>query len=90
MLYFLCHFPCPCYNLSVCFRLKENILRFGCVMRPLTECLAVVTSLLHWESTSATLLALVVYLYSVLFGWVLTLILTLAIIRLSINYLKKR
>lgn len=71
-------------------KLKENILRFGCVMRPLTECLAVVTSLLHWESTSATLLALVVYLYSVLFGWVLTLILTLAIIRLSINYLKKR
>ncbi|ROT66241.1 putative GRAM domain-containing protein 4-like [Penaeus vannamei] len=46
-------------------KLKENILRFGCVMRPLTECLAVVTSLLHWESTSATLLALVVYLYSV-------------------------
>ncbi|XP_050704977.1 uncharacterized protein LOC126990399 isoform X1 [Eriocheir sinensis] len=71
-------------------KLKENILRFGCVMRPLTELSAVVTSLLHWESPSATLLALLVYLYSVLFGWLLTLILLLAILKLSFNYLKKR
>lgn len=71
-------------------RLKENILRFGCVMRPLTELSAVVTSLLRWESPSATLLALLVYLYSVLFGWLLTLILLLAILKLSFNYLKKR
>ncbi|KAK7084124.1 GRAM domain-containing protein 4, partial [Halocaridina rubra] len=71
-------------------KLKENILRFGCVMRPLTELSAVVQSLLRWESPSATLLALVVYLYCVVFGWVLTLILVLAIMRLSVNYLKKR
>ncbi|XP_066938517.1 uncharacterized protein [Macrobrachium rosenbergii] len=71
-------------------KLKENILRFGCVMRPLTELSFVVKSLLHWESPSATLLALVVYLYCVLFGWLLTLILVLAIVRLSVNYMKKR
>lgn len=71
-------------------KLKENILRFGCVMRPLTELSAVVTSLLRWESPSATLLALLIYLYSVLFGWLLTLVLVLAILKLSFNYLKKR
>ncbi|XP_071537611.1 uncharacterized protein [Panulirus ornatus] len=71
-------------------KLKENILRFGCVMRPLTELSAALTSLLRWESPSATLLALVIYLYSVLFGWLLTLVMFMAILRLSINYLKKR
>ncbi|XP_042210946.1 uncharacterized protein LOC121858532 isoform X3 [Homarus americanus] len=71
-------------------KLKENILRFGCVMRPLTELSAAVTSLLRWESPSATLLALVIYLYSVIFGWVLPLVLLMAIVKLSINYLKKR
>ncbi|XP_045103081.1 uncharacterized protein LOC123499323 isoform X3 [Portunus trituberculatus] len=71
-------------------KLKENILRFGCVMRPLTELSAVVTSLLRWESPSATLLALLIYLYSVLFGWLLTLVLLLGILKLSFNYLKKR
>ncbi|KAG0714949.1 GRAM domain-containing protein 4 [Chionoecetes opilio] len=69
--------------------LKENILRFGCVMRPLTELSAVVTSLLRWESPSATLLALFIYLYSVVFGWLLTLMLLLAMLKLSFNYLKK-
>ncbi|XP_069168974.1 GRAM domain-containing protein 4 isoform X7 [Procambarus clarkii] len=71
-------------------KLKENILRFGSVMRPLTDLSAAVTSLLRWESPSATLLALVIYLYSVLFGWVLPLVLLMAILRLSINYMKKR
>ncbi|KAK8739626.1 hypothetical protein OTU49_003434 [Cherax quadricarinatus] len=71
-------------------KLKENILRFGSVMRPLTELSAAVTSLLRWESPSATLLALVVYLYSVLFGWVMPMVLLMAILRLSINYMKKR
>ncbi|MPC97696.1 GRAM domain-containing protein 4 [Portunus trituberculatus] len=59
-------------------------------MRPLTELSAVVTSLLRWESPSATLLALLIYLYSVLFGWLLTLVLLLGILKLSFNYLKKR
>ncbi|KAK4293737.1 hypothetical protein Pmani_033585, partial [Petrolisthes manimaculis] len=71
-------------------KLKENILRFGSVMRPLTELSDVVWSLVRWESPSATLLALVVYLYCVVCGWLLTLTLTLAIMKLSLNYMKKR
>ncbi|CAL4096515.1 unnamed protein product, partial [Meganyctiphanes norvegica] len=71
-------------------KLKENILRFGDVMKPMTDLSAFVNSLLHWESPSATLLALVVYMYAVMFGWSLTLLVCFAIYKLSANYINKR
>lgn len=71
-------------------KLKENIKRFRNDAKPIVGTVKGVRRLLMWRSPSVTLIAFVVYMYSVWIGWLVPVVLFMMIFRLSLNYLTYR
>ncbi|CAG0902859.1 unnamed protein product [Darwinula stevensoni] len=71
-------------------RLKENVLRFSGATRPIQSFLESWDRLVSWKSPACSFLAFTVWTHSVIYGWFLSLLFSLAIAYLSLNYLRKR
>lgn len=68
-------------------RLKENINRFTTGIKPITGFIKSFGRVFSWSNPTASLLIFVVYMYSVWNGYLLSLILFVAIWKLFMNYL---
>lgn len=67
--------------------LKENINRFSVGIKPITGFIKSVRNVFAWSNPAASFLIFVVYMYSVWHGYLLSLILLVAIWKLFMNYL---
>nr|XP_058960908.1 GRAM domain-containing protein 4-like isoform X1 [Pocillopora verrucosa] len=67
--------------------LKENINRFSTGIKPITGFIKSVGKVLTWSNPTASFLIFVVYMYSVWYGYLLSLILFTMIWKLFMNYL---
>lgn len=70
--------------------LKENINRFSTGIKPITGFVKSVRGVFSWSNPAASFLIFVVYTYSVLHGYLLSLVLFVAIWKLFMNYLHVR
>ncbi|CAL1528869.1 unnamed protein product [Lymnaea stagnalis] len=70
--------------------LKENIKRFGTEAKPYVNTVKGIYDLLAWKSPPYTLIAFVVYMYSVWQGWFFPVLLFCLTFRLIINFLRHR
>lgn len=69
-------------------KLKENLVRFSCATKPVSNLTNNIMALLRWNSPGTTLLAFCVYMYTVYHGWLLPLLLFLAVCQLLLNYIR--
>ncbi|XP_067023563.1 GRAM domain-containing protein 4-like isoform X2 [Acropora muricata] len=70
--------------------LKENINRFSSGIKPITGFMKSIRNIFSWSNPAASFLIFVVYMYSVWHGYLLSLILFVAICKLFLNYLQAR
>ncbi|XP_005938390.1 GRAM domain-containing protein 4 [Haplochromis burtoni] len=68
-------------------RLTENMRRLKRGFRPVTNFMRNLSALSSWYSIYTSAIAFIVYMYVAWNGWVIPMILFLAILRLSLNYL---
>lgn len=70
--------------------LKENINRFTSGIKPITGFIKSVRNIFSWSNPAASFLIFVVYMYSVWHGYLLSLVLFMAILQLFLNYLQAK
>ncbi|KAK2842731.1 hypothetical protein Q5P01_012931 [Channa striata] len=68
-------------------RLTENMRRLKRGFRPVTNFMRNLSALSSWYSVYTSAIAFIVYMYAAWKGWVIPMLLFLAILRLSLNYL---
>ncbi|KAM4572257.1 GRAM domain-containing protein 4-like [Odontesthes bonariensis] len=71
-------------------RLTENMRRLKRGFRPVTNFKRNLSALSSWYSVYTSAIAFIVYMYAARHGWAIPMILFLAILRLSLNYLISR
>uniref|UniRef100_A0A674NZV5 GRAM domain containing 4 n=1 Tax=Takifugu rubripes TaxID=31033 RepID=A0A674NZV5_TAKRU len=71
-------------------RLTENMRRLKRGARPVTNFLRNLSALSNWHSVYTSAIAFIIYMYAAWHGWAVPMLLFLAILRLSLNYLIAR
>ncbi|KAF7666907.1 hypothetical protein LDENG_00088420 [Lucifuga dentata] len=71
-------------------RLTENMRRLKRGSKPVVNFMKNLSALSRWRSVYTSAIAFIIYMYAAWYGWVVSMFLFLAILRLSLNYLIAR
>jgi hypothetical protein len=68
-------------------RLKENCTRLGKSSKPWREMASHVKETVRWRNSAESLVVFLIYMYCVLNGWIVQLVVFISVIKLTLNYL---